>query len=95
MPDPCIQAPTIGRIEEKIDKVMDSLQSLAVQKNDIDHLKTDQVSLRNWVKNHESRMQALELQPGKLAGKIIYMMAGVGTTVLAGLILYIFTAWKG
>lgn len=88
MPEPCIQAPTIGRIEEKIDKVMESLQSLAVQKNDIEHLKDDQNSLRNWVKNHETRMQALELQPGKFAGKIVYMMAGVGTTVCAGLILY-------
>ena len=91
MSDPCIQAPAISRIDEKLDKVMSALQVLAVQRNDIDHLGRDQSSLREWVKNHEKRLQDLELQPGKFAGRIIYMMAGVGTTVIAGLILYAYT----
>jgi hypothetical protein len=83
------------RIEGKLDDVVDSLQILAVQKVEIDHIKTDQEALRRWVRSHEDSIQVLKLQPGLIAGKVIYMMAGVGTTVSAGLILYAFTHWKG
>jgi hypothetical protein len=91
MPEPCIQTAAMQRIEGKLDDLGESLQILAVQKVEIDHIKTDQESLRRWVRTHEDQIQVLKLQPGLLAGKIIYMMAGVGTTVTAGLIIFAVT----
>lgn len=94
MPEPCIQAPTILRIDEKLDRVMEALQVLAVQKNDIDHLSKDQESLRKWVITHEARLQKLELQPGKVAGKAVYLLSGGAITLIVGLALYSLTHAK-
>lgn len=91
MSQPCIQAPIIEKIDKKLDQVMDALQVLAVQKNEIDHLKTDHDSLRQWVKGHEVRLQVVELHPGKLAGKTIYLLAGIGCSVSAALIVLVLT----
>ncbi len=39
MTQPCHHEPTLTRIEDKVDKIADALTTMAVQQNEINHLK--------------------------------------------------------
>lgn len=92
---PCIQGPAIAKMDSKLDKVIEALQTLAVQDTKINHLTDTSRDHREWLKGHEVRIQVLEKLPGKTAGKALWMLGGGVVTVLTGIILYAVTHWKG
>ena len=66
----------------KLDRMADALEALAVQKNDIGHLTRRVEDLRTWTGDHEKRLKALELAPGKSASALVWMGIGAGITAL-------------
>jgi len=94
----CIQEPSIKVMDArqvamdsrtvamsaKLDRISDALEALAVQKNDIVHLTRRFEDLRVWTGDHEKRIKALELAPGKSASALVYMAIGAGMTALGG-----------
>ena len=60
MGDPCAQAETIQEVRKEVSEVVRALQVVAVQKNEIKHLMEHQRDHRDWLKNHEERLQEIE-----------------------------------
>jgi hypothetical protein len=91
--EPCIQAPTIAKIDHKMDRALSALSELAVQKNEISHLIKTQGDHRDWLQGHERRLQALEKKPGDdavknlSAGKVAAIVAVVSALVQAAMAL--------
>lgn len=89
MSDPCVQAPSIARMETKLDKVLEALQEMARQKVQIETLLKGHEDHHSWLKNHENRLQQAEREPGKIAGKTLAILAGIGGSLLTGVLLYL------
>lgn len=92
---PCIQGPAIAKMDSKLDKVVEALQTLAAQDVKINNLTETTRDHREWLKGHEVRIQVLERLPGKTASKTLWMLGGGVVTVMAGIILYALTHWIG
>ena len=75
---PCEQAPTITRVEAKIDKVYDILTTLAVQSEKVNALE------EGW-DDHEQRIRRLENTPTRIA----WWVAGIAATVIAAALVHI------
>lgn len=86
-----MQGPVIHKMDEKLDKVIDALSVLAVQKNEIQHISKTQDDHRVWLKNHEERLQKVELQPGRMATKTLLIVIGAGVTVVSGVVVFMLT----
>ena len=90
MSDPCQQASNIESINKKMDRILDVLTQVAVQKTEIDHLTTAVLELREWNRSQEKRIQDLEKAPGNGAIKMFWLFFGpiaaalVTSIVLAG-----------
>lgn len=89
--EPCHHTPAIHKIEEKLDKVVEALQVLAVQKNEIEHLIKTQGDHRAWLKGHEERIQHLEKRPGESASRFVWLLTGGGISALTGVLIFIVT----
>ena len=79
-------------MDQKIDRMVEALESLAAQRVEIGHLNNQQIDSRKWLKDHEHRIQALEKAPGSTASKFLWIVVGamvtIGPTVVAGVLLY-------
>jgi hypothetical protein len=95
MTTPCIQGPTIDKMDEKLDQVILTLQTLAVQKNEMEHIVKGQSDHHSWLKGHEVRIQILERTPGNIASKFLWLLVGAMITILTGLFLYYLTKTGG
>jgi hypothetical protein len=76
MTTPCVQYPAIDSIGRKVDTLIDAVQVLAVQKNEIEHLIKTQGDHRDWLKGHESRIQAIERR-----GDMVVTLDDIGRTI--------------
>lgn len=74
---PCAQEPTIERIESKVDRIVETLTSIAVQAEQIRTLRTD-------VDELYGRVRVIEDAPLKRLERAIWAVVGfVGAVVLA------------
>lgn len=87
----CQQAPSIKKLDEKMDKALDALVSLGEQKVEIQHLIKTQGDHRDWLKGHEARIQQLELQPGKVSSKFAWLLAGGAVSSVSALLIWVVT----
>jgi hypothetical protein len=60
MASPCVQEPAIRLMGEQLAELGKTLATIAVQKNEIEHLVKEQIEHRTWLRTHETRIQALE-----------------------------------
>lgn len=119
MGEPCKQEPIIHimntrqtAIDEKLDHLVKTMESIAAQRVEIQHLAEQGRDTRQWLKDHETRLQVqerkpdpgkeikhlegrvddLEKQPGKNAGKALWMFYGAslaaGGSVVSGLVVF-------
>lgn len=95
--EPCQQAPAIDRLNDKIDKVAEALQVLAVQKTEIGHLARGLAEHRDWLRGQERRIQALEKHPGDSASRFVWLLYGGAVSGLAGTVggVVVFLVTKG
>lgn len=87
----CMQGPAIDKMDKKLDKVIDALSTLAVQDTKINHLTDTSRDHREWLKGHEVRIQVLEKQPGKTAGKALWALGGSLLTIASAIIVFALT----
>lgn len=77
---PCEQAPTISRVEQKIDRIMEALSAIAVQAEQIRTLRTD-------VDELYGRVRTMEDAPVKRLERGFWAISGfIGALVLAYLL---------
>jgi len=60
MGSPCVQEPAIKLMGEQLAELGKTLATIAVQKNEIEHLVKEQIEHRTWLRTHETRIQAME-----------------------------------
>ena len=87
----CRQEPSIKKLDEKMDKALDALLALSEQKVEIQHLIKTQGDHREWLKGHETRIQQLELQPGKVSSRFAWLLAGGAVSSVSALLFWIVT----
>ena len=85
--DPCQQTKAIDNINGKLDRVAEALQTLAVQKKEIQHLIAQLGELRDWVKGQERRLQAVEKRPGDSASRFVWLLAGGTISVVTAIVI--------
>lgn len=82
---PCEQAPTIHRVESKIDKLFEAVASIAVQNQRIDLLEQSS-------KDHEGRIRTIEAAPLKRMERMAWMVVGgigsIGAAVLVAIVTF-------
>lgn len=91
MPEPCSQEKTIEAMASQFTEITKALQAVAVQKNEIKHLLEHQGDHREWLKDHEKRIQKIEQQPSQAATRWYWMaiaamvgiLSSVGTKIFA------------
>lgn len=89
MTEPCHQQSNIETLGKKMDRILDVLTQVAVQKTEIEHLTAAVLELREWNRSQEKRIQALEKAPGNGAIKMLWMVsspvaAAIVTAILVG-----------
>ena len=92
MTDPCQQAPTIHRMETKVDRLTDVVSQIAVQQNDITHLTTSLNGLRDWMIKIERRVGELEKAPGGAAIRMWVVLYTSGIGAIFALIVWSITS---
>lgn len=92
MPDPCVQAPTIDRIDRKIDSLTSAINQLAVQRTEISHLTESLKGLRDWMIKNEARFLALEKAPGAAASRAWVVFYTGGVSAFFGLLFWFATS---
>lgn len=75
MSDPCQQHNNIESLGKKIDRILDVLTQVAVQKTEIEHLAATVLELREWNRSQEKRIQLLEKAPGNGAIKMLWLVS--------------------
>ena len=74
---PCEQAPTIQRVEQKVDRIFESLTAIAVQSEQIKVLRDD-------VNELYGRVRVIETAPTKRLEKAMWgIVGGVGAIAIA------------
>lgn len=101
MASPCVQEPAIKLMSEQLAELGKTLATIAVQKNEIEHLVKEQIEHRTWMRTHETRIQALEKvdfidheerikaienKPAKSASKLYWLVVAGVLSCLSGLI---------
>jgi len=74
MSEPCQQVSRLETVDEKLDKLTEILTTVAVQKNEIEHLVSALSDLKNWLKLLEARMQLQEQAGGQSASKFLWII---------------------
>lgn len=87
MTTPCEQAPTIDKMDRKIDRVVELLAQLRGHQIEIQHLVEHQKDHQNWLKAHEMRIQALEKAPGATATRAMWLLYGGAVSTTTGIIV--------
>jgi len=101
MASPCVQEPAIKLMSEQLAELGKTLATIAVQKNEIEHLVKEQIEHRTWLRTHETRIQAMEKvdfidheerikaienKPAKSASKLYWLVVAGVLSCLSGLI---------
>jgi C4-dicarboxylate-specific signal transduction histidine kinase len=83
----------IRKLHEKMDRIGEVLQVVAVQKNEIEHLVRTQEDIREWLKAHEKRLREVEQRPGNSASKFAWMLLSGGLSIFTGVSGAVITAF--
>lgn len=101
MASPCVQEPAIKLMGEQLAELGKTLATIAVQKNEIEHLVKEQIEHRTWLRTHETRIQALEKvdfidheerikaienKPAQSASKFFWLVVAGVLSCISGLI---------
>lgn len=93
MSDPCSQSDAIKELHDEIHSLAETLNTVAVQKNEIGHIVERQTEHRNWLMAHGERLRKLESQPSEVVQKMYWLVIGgtvgmiasvFGKAILAG-----------
>lgn len=90
-PSPCTQQPTINKMDEKLDKVIEALQTLAAQGVTINYLTEQLADTRKWVKDIQQDVNSLKLAPGSIASRVLWVIASGIITIACGITVYAVT----
>lgn len=80
----CAQAPSLSRLEDKLDRLTEAVSQIAVQNHRL-------TALEEYAEDHEVRIRNLESAPVKALSRFAWMLAGgigtIGASVLIALIV--------
>ena len=89
---PCEQAIEIGKINNKVDKVIDALQIVAEQKVEIKHILETAREHRDWLLGHQEDINDLKQWRASLSGAQKLLLA-IPSLLSAANIFVIWILW--